>query len=139
MSIVIPVIENVDECNIIRIIYREVLPDDFMNVIQTIITEKIDKHGNFKIHLDLAGLNATTLSKSIPWIETMMGNFNANTYEPYLEHVYIFNAPFIAKPVYIIICRFVRNMKEKITFVPKEKKPREESFVSRFSLSSSSR
>jgi hypothetical protein len=113
------------------------MPDNFMEILQGIITEKIVKHGNFIIHLDLQGLNATTLSRSMPWIESMMGNFNANTYEPYLVHVFIFNAPFIAKPVYIIICRFVRNVKEKITFVPKEKKAKEASFVSRFSLSSS--
>jgi hypothetical protein len=139
MSTDVCVIDNVAETNIIKLSYHTVMPQNFMEILQGIITEKIAQYGNFMIHLDLQGLNATTLSRSMPWIESIMGNFNANSYEPYLVHVFIYNAPFIAKPVYMIICRFVRNVKEKITFVPKEKKAKEDSFVSRFSLSSSSR
>jgi CRAL/TRIO domain len=132
------VIMNDIGTNIIRVSYGPSLPSTFMQDIQTVIQEKIHNYGSFQIYLDLKGLNITTLSRNIPWIENIMSNFNANTYEPQLEHVYIFNAPFIAKPVYSLISRFVRNIKGKITFVPKEKQTISEVFQSRFSTTSSS-
>jgi len=126
-------IKNEPDSNIIHVCYIPSLPSTFLEEIQLIIQEKIGIYGNFQIYLDLKGLNITTLSRNIPWIENVMSHFNANVFEPKLEHVYIFNAPFIAKPVYSLISRFVRNIKGKITFVPKEKKTNIEPSLQRVS------
>jgi hypothetical protein len=115
-------IVNDEGTNIIRVSYCASLPSTFIGDIQIIIQEKIENYGNFQIYLYLKGINITTLSRNIPWIENIMCNFNSTTYENQLQHVFIFNAPFIAKPIYSLISRYVRNIKGKITFVPKEKR-----------------
>jgi len=117
-----PCIDSDTDSDIIRITYQPSLPPNFNETIQQAIYEKVQRFRSFTIHLNLKGLNITTLSRSIPWIERTMSGFDANHYENNLTHVYIFNAPFIAKPIYSVIRRFVRNINGKITFVPKEKK-----------------
>lgn len=115
------VIENVEDSNVIRVYYQKSLPSDFLEIIQVIIVEKITNYGNFVIHLDLKGLNITTLMKNIPWIENIMKHFDTNSYDSQLINVFIYNAGFIAKQIYSLMGRFVRNIKEKIVFVPKER------------------
>jgi hypothetical protein len=43
-------------------------------------------------------------------------------YNQYLLEVKIFNAPFISKQIYAILSRFVKDLKKKVKFIPKEKK-----------------
>jgi hypothetical protein len=115
------VIDHVEETNVIKVYYQKSLPSDFLELIQAIIVDKISKYGSFVIHLDLKGLNITTLMKNIPWIENIMNHFDTNSYDAYLTNVFIYNAGFIAKQIYSLIGRFLRNIKEKIVFVPKER------------------
>jgi hypothetical protein len=115
------VIDHVEETNVIKVYYQKSLPSDFLQLIQAIIVDKISKYGSFVIHLDLKGLNITTLMKNIPWIENIMNHFDTNSYDAYLTNVFIYNAGFIAKQIYSLIGRFLRNIKEKIVFVPKER------------------
>jgi hypothetical protein len=60
--------------------------------------------------------------KNREWIESMMTNLDTNMYNQYLLEVQIFNAPFISKQIYAILSRFVKDLKKKVKFIPKEKK-----------------
>ena len=116
------IVENIQNSDIIKIRYHTNLPTDFMDTVQSIIVEKINDYNSFTIHLDLKGLNITTLVRNKSWIENLMANISPTNYESFLKNVFIYNAPFIAKHIYSLISRHVRNIKEKIVFIPKEKK-----------------
>jgi hypothetical protein len=107
--------------NIVHIQYCPHLPDNFVETIQPTIQQVIVEHNTFAIHLDLKGLNITTLVQNRGWIESLMGNLDTNSYNVHLTEVLIFNAPFISKQIYAIMSRFVRDIKHKVTFVPKTK------------------
>lgn len=116
------IVENIPNSEVIQISYSQYLPPNFIILIKDVIVEKINMYNSFTIHLDLKGLNITNLIKSKGWIDHFMNHFDAINYESFLRNVFIYNAPFIAKPLYSMISRYVRNIKERIVFVPKEKK-----------------
>jgi len=116
------IVQNIPNSEVIQISYQRQLPANFVVLIRDVIVEKINMYNSFTIHLDLQGLNITTLMNSKGWIDHFMHHFDAVNYESFLRNVYIYNAPFIAKPLYSIISRYVRNIKERIVFVPKSKK-----------------
>jgi hypothetical protein len=109
----------IPETNIISIQYNKVIPDDFVEKLNSFIMNTVSMHNRFVIHMDLKGLNITTLMKNRAWVESLFYRIDANYYESFLQEVCIFNAPFISKQIYSIMTRFVKNIKTKVKFVPK--------------------
>jgi hypothetical protein len=114
-------IHILEETNIIFIRFQPHVPDDFIETANSMILELIQKYNSFTIHLDLKGLNITTLVKNISWIESVFKGVDQTNYNQYLQEVLIFNAPFISKQIYSIMSRFMKDMKHKVRFVPKVK------------------
>ena len=112
------------ETNIVHIQYTANLPTNFVEYINNSITQVIGSYHSFNIHLDLKGLNITTLVQNRSWVESLMNNLDTNTYNEYLYEVKIFNAPFISKQIYTIMSRFVKDIKKKVVFVPKSRDDR---------------
>jgi len=128
-------IHVVPNSNIVHIQYCVNLPDNFVEMIHPTIQGVIAQHQMFAIHLDLKGLNITTLMQNRVWVESLLSRLDAPSYNTFLIEVRIFNAPFISRQIYSIMSRFIKDMKNKVIFVPKIKEPGRNMFS--FSSSSS--
>jgi len=121
-------IHNVPNSNIVHIQYCVNLPDNFVELIHTIIQQVIVEHQTFSIHLDLKGLNITTLMQNRSWVESLLSRLDAPSFNAFLMEVRIFNAPFISRQIYAIMSRFIKDMKQKVIFVPKTKESNKNTF-----------
>lgn len=114
------VIQVIPGTSIIHVRYKATLPDNFVEYINACIENMISEYKTFSIQIDLKGLNITTFMKNKAWVESMLSQLDTNTFNNYLAKVYVFNTPFIAKQIYAIMSRYVKDYKAKIVFVPKE-------------------
>ena len=112
-------IHIIQETNVIHIRYQLNIPENIVENVNGLIVSLIEKYGIFAIHLDLKGLNITTLMRNLSWVESIFSRVDSNQYNQYLEEVLIFNAPFISKQIYSIIKRWFKDIKNKVKFLPK--------------------
>ena len=128
-------IQIVPDTNIIYIKYQPTIPGDVVQLINDCIQTLIEKHQGFIIHLDLKGLNITTLIQNREWIDSVFHRMETTNYNSYLVSVNIYNAPFISRQLYTMMSRYLKDLKKKVTFVPKEPKEPKRDSISRFQSS----
>lgn len=112
-------IELIPNTHIIQIQYQRNIPDNLIENINQFVSNQIAVHGKFSIYLDLKGLNITMLMRNISWLDSVFNNVDTNHYNSFLEEVCVFNAPFISKQIYAVMKRFVKDIKHKVKFIPK--------------------
>jgi hypothetical protein len=109
------------ESNILFVKYTLTLDMEFTEKLQKYIVHLVETFGQFSVYLDLKGLNITNLANQQGWLEGLIANPNVNQYSDHLIEIKIYNAPLIAKQIFSIISRLLKDIKGKIHFVPKVK------------------